>query len=147
MRIQEVVGERVRERREVLGLTQQQLGERLAPHLGRTWSRQAVSAAEKGGRDFAAAELVALGLVLDVMPAALLTPAAIETVELPGGTVLSAQQMLLLFLMPGDRGSSAGMEAIAQVEAAAERAALWATTTHDMAVAALAALSAGEATS
>jgi hypothetical protein len=46
------------------GMSQSDLGRALAPLLGRPWSRQAVSAAEKGARDFKIAELVAIARVL-----------------------------------------------------------------------------------
>ena len=65
MTIEEAIGTNVKSRREALSLTQKQLGERLGDHLGRAWSRQAVSSAEQGGRDFRAAELVALAKVLE----------------------------------------------------------------------------------
>ena len=74
VRVEEIVGWQVRERREALGLTQEQLGRQLEPLLGRPWSRQAVSAAEKGDRSFAAAELVALAAVLHTTVGDLLRP-------------------------------------------------------------------------
>jgi transcriptional regulator with XRE-family HTH domain len=58
--IQIAVGKQVIQRREAAGWTQAELGARLEARLGRTWPRQAVSAAEKGRRAFTAAELFAI---------------------------------------------------------------------------------------
>ncbi|MBB6437210.1 helix-turn-helix transcriptional regulator [Streptomyces candidus] len=66
MRIEEVIGANVARLRDGKELSQSQLGEALAEHLGKPWSRQAVSAAEKGRRAFTAADLLALSRTLDV---------------------------------------------------------------------------------
>lgn len=66
MKIEEVIGSNMRRVREERGLSQTDLGQAIEPHQGRAWSRQAVSAAEKGQRAFSAADLMALALVLDV---------------------------------------------------------------------------------
>lgn len=88
VRAEEYVGQRIRERREELGMSQTDLGQRLAEYLGRQWTRQAVSAAEQGKRAFTAAELVAIAHVLDTRPARLVTPPIeLKEVELPGGPV------------------------------------------------------------
>ena len=79
VRVEEVVGWQVRERREALGLTQEQFGRQLALYLPRPWSRQAVSAAEKGERSFGAAELVALAAVLHATVGDLLRPPVQES--------------------------------------------------------------------
>lgn len=65
MRIEEAIGFNMARLREDAGLTQEQLGKALEPYLGKSWTRQAVSAAEKGRRSFTAAELIALGLALN----------------------------------------------------------------------------------
>lgn len=89
MRVEEVVGWQIHERREGLGLTQEQLGRHLAMYLGRPWSRQAVSAAEKGDRSFGAAELVALATVLHTTVSDLLRPPLQESsVELGGAAAV-----------------------------------------------------------
>ncbi len=89
MRIEEVIGERIREVRDLQELTQEQFGQRLGQLLGRAWSRQAVSAAEAGGRQFTAAELVAIAHVLGTTVPRLLTPpVAVREVELPSGVKL-----------------------------------------------------------
>jgi transcriptional regulator with XRE-family HTH domain len=65
MRLEERVGLRVREAREEKGWSQRYLGEVVEHHLGKRWSPQTVYAAEKGERDFAIRDLVALARVLD----------------------------------------------------------------------------------
>ncbi|MGF6824009.1 hypothetical protein M2317_002934 [Microbacterium sp. ZKA21] len=71
--------------------TQAALGEALGEHLGSPWSRQAVSAAEKGKRSFTAAELVALARALDASIPDLLHatgPILVGQVELDGSDLL-----------------------------------------------------------
>jgi 8-oxo-dGTP pyrophosphatase MutT (NUDIX family)/transcriptional regulator with XRE-family HTH domain len=94
VRVEEVVGWQVRERREALGFTQGQLGGYLEPLLGRPWSRQAVSAAEKGERSFGAAELVALAAVLHTSVGDLLRPPLQESVVELGGAAAVPKDML-----------------------------------------------------
>jgi 8-oxo-dGTP pyrophosphatase MutT (NUDIX family)/transcriptional regulator with XRE-family HTH domain len=95
VRVEEVVGWQVHERREALGLTQEQLGRQLEPLLGRPWSRQAVSAAEKGDRSFGAAELVALAAVLHATVGDLLRPPVKEAAVDLGGPDMVPRDMLL----------------------------------------------------
>jgi transcriptional regulator with XRE-family HTH domain len=64
MTVAEIIGKRVRQAREEAGLTQRELGERIAAVLGRPWFPQAISAAEKGRRDWTAEDLVAVAWVL-----------------------------------------------------------------------------------
>lgn len=64
MKLEEVVGINVARLREQRRLPQAELGELLGQYLGKPWTRQAVSAAEKGRRAFAVAELVALAAAL-----------------------------------------------------------------------------------
>lgn len=87
MRVEAVVGGRIREGREDLQMTQEDLGTRLALPLGKAWSRQAVSLAESGQRAFTAAELVALAQILGFPSAGwLLTPSLdITELEMPSG--------------------------------------------------------------
>ena len=94
VRVEEVVGWQVRERREALGLTQEQLGRELALYLPRPWSRQAVSAAEKGERSFGAAELVALAAVLHTTAGGLLRPPLQESEVELGGAAAVPKEML-----------------------------------------------------
>jgi transcriptional regulator with XRE-family HTH domain len=66
--IEEIIGWRMKYRRNHLDLTQKEVGQRLEEHLGKAWSPQAVSIAENGGRDFRARDLVALARVLQTTP-------------------------------------------------------------------------------
>lgn len=84
-------------------MTQAELGEQVGRYLGRTWSRQTVSAAEKGGRAFTALELVVISVVLGVPLNVLFLPhpAAHESdLETPGGEPLP-MQVLLQHVLPG----------------------------------------------
>lgn len=76
MRIEDVIGQWITIGREQTEMTQAELGERLGKLLGKPWSRQAVSAAEKGRRAFTAAELVAFAIVLGSNVEDLLEPPA-----------------------------------------------------------------------
>ena len=99
MRVEELVGQRIRTERDRLEMTQEQLGKRLSDKLGRSWSRQAVSAAEKGDRAFTAAELVAIASTLDISVGGLLMPpAGVDDVEMPNGTALSRQDLVAAVL-------------------------------------------------
>lgn len=86
VRLEQAIGQRIRVGREAHEWSQAELGQRLERYLGRTWTRQAVSTAEKGGRDFGASELVALAAVLGVHLGWLFTTDAAE-IELPGCTI------------------------------------------------------------
>lgn len=66
MEIEKVIGGNMRRIREQRGLSQTDLGAAVGQHIGRSWSRQAVSAAEQGRRSFTAADLMGLSLTLDV---------------------------------------------------------------------------------
>jgi transcriptional regulator with XRE-family HTH domain len=87
VKLEAVVGANVARLREHHRLSQAELGEELGKYLGKPWTRQAVSAAEKGRRAFAVAELIALAAALKSDVAELLglylaRPG--ESVELPG---------------------------------------------------------------
>lgn len=98
MRVEEVVGRQIRERRELAGLTQAQIGHRLAPLLGKPWSRQAVSAAEKGERAFGAAELVAFSAILNATVGDLLEPPENESAVDLGGPTAVPRHMVMAVL-------------------------------------------------
>lgn len=99
VRLEEVIGHRMRERREELHLTQEQAGQRMDALLGRPWPRQAVSAAEKGDRAFTAAELVTIAFALDTSVSWLLTPlAASFAVQMPSGTVVDGTKLIAAVL-------------------------------------------------
>lgn len=74
MRIEQIVGARIREAREAKGMTQEEFGAELAQYLGKPWPRQAVSIAEKGQRSFPAAELLACSMALGLNLADLFRP-------------------------------------------------------------------------
>ena len=70
-------------------LSQDALGKLIGDQLGREWTRQAVSAAEKGKRSFIAAELLAIAYVLGMNVGRLLSPPEeAEAVELADGIAL-----------------------------------------------------------
>jgi transcriptional regulator with XRE-family HTH domain len=88
MKIEAIIGGRVREAREKLGWTQAQVGVHLFALLGEPWSPQAVSQAEKGRRDFRAADLFALAVALDRPVEWFFEPPEDEdAVDLPGSRV------------------------------------------------------------
>jgi transcriptional regulator with XRE-family HTH domain len=62
--IEQVVGENVKRLRERRGMSQVELGEEVGMLLGSKWVPQTVSAAERGKRQFIAAELLVLANVL-----------------------------------------------------------------------------------
>lgn len=94
MRVEELVGRRIREARERAGMSQPQLGEWLEPLLGRPLPRQAVFAAEQGKRQFTAAELVAFAYVVGCEVSDLFTlPIGEDALELPSGKTLSREEL------------------------------------------------------
>jgi transcriptional regulator with XRE-family HTH domain len=114
VRLEQVIGHRMRERREEMALTQEQAGQRIGELLGRPWPRQAVSAAEKGDRAFTAAELVAIAFALDTTVSWLLTPLAGGLgVEMPSGTAVDQTKLIAAVLPPPSDGGDT--EAVRQV--------------------------------
>lgn len=94
LRIEDVIGRRIAEGREELKLTQAQIGEQVGRYLGKPWPRQAVSNAEKGGRSFGAADLVALSLVLGCTIETLLEPPPdVESVLIGDGPPLDSRHL------------------------------------------------------
>ncbi|MGW5333623.1 helix-turn-helix transcriptional regulator [Streptomyces bauhiniae] len=92
MRLEEVIGSQIADRRASVGMSQAELGEGLGRYLERAWSRQAVHSAEKGKRAFTAAELVAFALVLDAEVPDLMTPPIGQrdgVIALPNGVIPS----------------------------------------------------------
>lgn len=97
MRVEELVGRRVREIREDLGMSQGQLGEEIGKLLSKPWSRQTVSMAELGRRAFTAAELIALAHVLGVHVGQMFTPPVDlphAELELSSGVTLDSQELM-----------------------------------------------------
>lgn len=114
VRIEEIAGQRIRERREELGRTQEGLGKAIGERLGREWPRQAVSAAERGKRSFTAAELVAIAHALGTNVQQLLTPPpGIGEIELADGVAID-RALLAGALSPG-RITDKGLERIQEV--------------------------------
>lgn len=64
-RIEQVIGENIKRLREQKGMSQVELGEEVGLLLATKWVPQTVSAAERGKRQFIAAEMVVLADVLD----------------------------------------------------------------------------------
>lgn len=80
--------------------SQAALGAKLGELLGKPWSRQVVWQAEKGGRAFAASDLIALTVALGVPMSELFRTRA-ERVALPGGKLVATA---LAMLFDGDQG-------------------------------------------
>lgn len=85
VKIERIVGQNVAALRAAKDWSQPRLGAEIGRLLGsKSWSRQAVSNAERGDRAFSVADLVAIAAVLETSPGALLTlaPASTSTIEL-----------------------------------------------------------------
>lgn len=92
MRVEEVVGRRIRDAREARGISQTEFGTSLGALLDRVWTRQAVSDAEKGKRAFTAQELVALSIVIGCEITDLFRlPADADSLEMPGNVLTRSQ--------------------------------------------------------
>lgn len=97
MKVEEIVGANIAARREALGWSQAELGERIAPTIGKVWTRQTVSAAEKGGRAFTAGEITALAVTLETGIARLFNAnLADERITLPSGNEIDRADMPVL---------------------------------------------------
>lgn len=82
----QIVGQALQLRRKAAGLTQEALGKALGEYLDRPWVKQAVSDAERGRREYSAAEILALSAVLKCPIGHLLLPAnPDETIDFPSG--------------------------------------------------------------
>jgi transcriptional regulator with XRE-family HTH domain len=84
MKIEEVIGRRIREAREYENLSQGDVGREMARYLGKPWPNQQVSVAEDGGRKFTAAELFALCMVLRRPASYLFLPDPDDVIEVEG---------------------------------------------------------------
>jgi len=99
MELEKVIGARIAALRDGK-MTQAELGERVGRYMGKPWSRQTVSAAEKGRRAFAALDLLVLSVELDVPLYSLFAPAPSEQgdedkeVETPGGIPIPVKRLL-----------------------------------------------------
>ncbi len=125
MTVEEMVGQKVRDKRELVGITQEELGKDLGQFLGHEWSRQSVSAAEKGGRDWRAVDLIAVAQVLGTTVGWLTLPSRLsDEIEFPNKTV-PAEEMMGLSISTDTPPLDAAGESLAlmllQIEDAAER--------------------------
>ncbi|WP_133061687.1 helix-turn-helix transcriptional regulator [Streptosporangium minutum] len=112
MKIEEVIGENVLRVREGLGLSQAQLGDAIADYLGRPWSRQAVSSAEKGRRAFTAAELLVLAEILKTTVYRLMTPPiSVADIEMPAQGVTVKAKKVTQLTLPSNTTAEAFEEA------------------------------------
>jgi 8-oxo-dGTP pyrophosphatase MutT (NUDIX family) len=94
LRVEQYVGQRIRERRDELDMTQEEFGRQVGHWLGKPWSRSTVSVAENGRRAFTAAELAVIAHVLDTSPAYLFTPpAGIGEIKTPSGATLPRDKL------------------------------------------------------
>lgn len=94
MKVEELVGQRIREVRELQELTQEEFGKQLEPLLGKRWPRQTVSAAEKGARAFTAAEILVIAHTLNTTIDRLFQPPIdLKEVEVPSGKALSRREI------------------------------------------------------
>ncbi|AWD24953.1 helix-turn-helix transcriptional regulator [Micrococcus luteus] len=102
MNIEEVIGTNLRRVREGRGQSQTEFGAALGEVLGSTWKPQTVSAAEKGRRQFVAADLVALAHALGVPVPTLLTPPSDVTTVTAGTVEVPASALTLLPFSDGE---------------------------------------------
>jgi transcriptional regulator with XRE-family HTH domain len=82
-----VVGFRIAQARKDRGIRQDELGERLSEYLGKSWTKQAVSEAERGNRKLDPTEFLAFAIVLDYPLAWFYLPPAGEAFAFPGRLV------------------------------------------------------------
>lgn len=127
MRIEQVIGLRIQQARKLRHATipsQAALGRRMKKYLGVEWSRQAVSDAENGKRDFKAAELVALALALEAPISWLIEPSDGGSLEIAeGGPPIRGQDLSLLKSRPSKRRNLRGViNAVAKMKAQADNA-------------------------
>ena len=98
MQIEERIGKQLRRAREANGWTQEETGEHIGRWLGRPWSKQTVSAAEAGGRSFAAEDLLVMALLFEKQIGWFFYFGMDETewedVELPDGSTLGESLLM-----------------------------------------------------
>lgn len=87
LKIERIVGERIRIAREAMGYSQTELGRRIGEALDKAWPRQAISAAERGERAFTASELFVFGQILRVPVSSFFSPpSGVDEIEVSSGT-------------------------------------------------------------
>jgi transcriptional regulator with XRE-family HTH domain len=108
MTLDELIGSKVREAREALGMTQTDLGAALQEYLGRPWFPRTIWLLESGLHQLFAAELPAFAAVLQRPVVWFFEPDEDSTaeggrvlVDLPGGRRLDSGQLVSLFLGDG----------------------------------------------
>jgi hypothetical protein len=113
-------------------MTQAALGEKLGGPLGKPWSRQAVSAAEQGGRAFTAAEIAAFALVFEVPVGRLLTPPIeAQWVRLTdGGPPVGRRDLITLTTTSGLETSEAAARTLHDLALALTQIRTWASTAY-----------------
>lgn len=96
VRVEEVVGRRIRDIRDSQGMTQELLGQEIGKLLGKPWPRQTVSLAEQGRRAFTAVELVAVARVLGVYVGHLFTPplGMPQAIEISPGVEMDSDEVM-----------------------------------------------------
>ncbi|HZQ49724.1 MAG TPA: helix-turn-helix transcriptional regulator [Candidatus Dormibacteraeota bacterium] len=100
--INELIGKRLKVERTRLGLSGAKFGERLKPLLGQAWSRQRVSEAEAGKRDFRVSELIALARAAEVQVYQLVNAEAEHKSRVTTDAgVIGAAELFDLFKEPG----------------------------------------------
>ncbi|WP_274388921.1 helix-turn-helix domain-containing protein [Streptomyces cavernae] len=110
MRVEEAIGRQIARLRETRRMSLAELGEAVGRYLGKSWSRQAVHQAERGGRAFTATELTAIALALDTsIPALFLADAAEERIEMPA-KVISSEEYRGVLLHAGKEAPLDGVE-------------------------------------
>lgn len=92
MPVEQIVGLQMARARERRQISQAELGQELSRYLGKPWSRQTVSVAEKGGRAFIAAEVAALADLLRVpIEGFFKPPPDVQGIEITEGVVIDRQ--------------------------------------------------------
>ncbi len=134
MQIEELIGRRIQALRKTMKdgeiVTQEDLGERMGTYLEKPWSRQAVSAAEKGQRSFTAVELAAFASIFEV-PVQSLFQAPIDVVylDMPSGVSVDVRNLRRGRGMVTEVGSRSkgGLDEVVEKfrEAAAEMQGSW----------------------
>jgi transcriptional regulator with XRE-family HTH domain len=94
----ELVGRRITEARREHGMTQAELGQAIAPYMGKPWAKQTVSLVEEGRRELSVPELLALALVLVRPLHWFIREAGQEAVTFPGGERVQGLGAVLLVM-------------------------------------------------
>jgi transcriptional regulator with XRE-family HTH domain len=115
----ELVGRRIVEARRRRGMSQADLGQALAPYLGKPWAKQTVARVEAGTRELSLPELLAIALVF-VLPLHWFFDGDDQDVTFAGGERVKGLGMVLL-VMEHLPSLETGDAATAFLEQTAER--------------------------